>query len=130
MKDIERLKEIERQKELDRLKGLVKDFCEERDWDQFHNPKELAIGLSTEANELLQLFRFQSEEQMREMLGKPDTREQIEDETADIFFFLLRFAQKNGIDLEQALVRKIEKNRKKYPAELARGKNLKYTEYE
>ena len=120
MKEIERLKEIERQKELDRLKGLVKDFCEERDWDQFHNPKELAIGLSTEANELLQLFRFQSEEQMREMLGKPDTREQIEDETADIFFFLLRFAQKNGIDLEQALVRKIEKNRKKYPAELAR----------
>ncbi|MBU9742881.1 nucleotide pyrophosphohydrolase [Lachnospiraceae bacterium ASD3451] len=130
MKEIERLKEIERQKELDRLKGLVKDFCEERDWDQFHNPKELAIGLSTEANELLQLFRFQSEEQMREMLGKPDTREQIEDETADIFFFLLRFAQKNGIDLEQALVRKIEKNRKKYPAELARGNNLKYTEYE
>lgn len=130
MKEIERLKEIERQKELDRLKGLVKDFCEERDWDQFHNPKELAIGLSTEANELLQLFRFQSEEQMREMLGKPDTREQIEDETADIFFFLLRFAQKNGIDLEQALVRKIEKNRKKYPAELARGKNLKYPEYE
>lgn len=116
--------------EIERLKELVKNFCEERDWDQFHNPKELAIGLSTEANELLELFRFQTEEQMQDMFGSPKMRERIEDETADVFFFLLRFAQKNGIDLEQALVRKIEKNRKKYPAELARGKNLKYTEYE
>ena len=53
--------------EIERLKELVKNFCEERDWDQFHNPKELAIGLSTEANELLELFRFQTEEQMQDM---------------------------------------------------------------
>ena len=52
------------------LKNLVKNFCEQRDWDQFHNPKELAIGISTEANELLQIFRFKNEEQMKELTSK------------------------------------------------------------
>lgn len=112
------------------LKDKVKAFCEERDWDQYHNPKDLAIGLSTESNELLDIFRFKSEEQMKEMLKDAKYREHISEELADVFFFALRFAQMNEIDLEKALVDKLEKNAKKYPAEKVRGSNLKYTEYE
>lgn len=73
------------------MKKAVQEFCEARDWDQFHNPKDLAIGLSTESNELLDLFRFKDSEQMKEMMKNPTKREEISEELADIFFFLLRF---------------------------------------
>ena len=72
------------------LEQRIKKFCEERDWNQFHNPKDLAIGISTEANELLSLFRFKNNEEMKAMFDNPVKREDIEDETADVFFFLLR----------------------------------------
>lgn len=116
------------ERELEELTEWVKAFCEERDWDQFHDPKDLAIGLSTEANELLDLFRFQSDSQMAEMMRDEAKREAISEELADVFFFLLRFAQKNGFDLRAALEDKLEKNAGKYPVEKTRGKNLKYTE--
>ena len=74
------------------MKQIVKDFCEARDWDQFHNPKDLAIGISTEANELLDIFRFQTEGQMKEMMLDETTRSHIEEELADTLFFILRFA--------------------------------------
>ncbi|MBR2402280.1 MAG: nucleotide pyrophosphohydrolase [Lachnospiraceae bacterium] len=116
--------------ELDGLINRVKFFCEDRDWDQYHNPKDLAIGLSTESNELLDIFRFKSEAQMQEMMKEEKCREHISEELADVFFFVLRFAQMYEIDLEKALTDKLEKNNKKYPAEKVRGRNLKYTEYE
>ena len=65
------------------LTGLVKTFCEERDWDQFHNPKDLAIGISTEANELLDIFRFQSEDDMRRIMEDAGKREHVTEELAD-----------------------------------------------
>lgn len=116
-------------KNLDELTKEVKEFCELRDWDQFHNPKDLAIGLSTEANELLDLFRFKSEQQMKEMMKSQEKRTQISEELGDVFFFLLRFGQLYGFDLKQVLEDKMEKNNKKYPKELVKGKNLKYSEY-
>lgn len=106
----------------------VQEFCEVRDWDQFHNPKELAIGMSTEANELLDIFRFKSEEDMKEIMSNPEKREQVIDELADVLFFVLRFAQMNDIDLEDGLSKKINKNASKYPVEKVRGSNKKYTE--
>lgn len=112
------------------LKDKVQGFCEERDWDQFHNPKDLAIGISTEANELLDLFRFKSEEDMMDMLNNTLKRCKIEEELADTFFFILRFAQRNNMDLEEILYAKMKKNALKYPVEKAKGSNLKYTEYE
>lgn len=115
--------------ELEILMDKVKAFCEERDWDQYHSPKELAIGLSTESNELLDLFRFKTEEQMRLMMENPERREAVSEELADIFFFLLRFSQMYGFDMEKCLEQKIDKNGRKYPADKVRGKNLKYTEY-
>lgn len=113
---------------LEELKNEVKKFCEKRDWDQFHNPKELAIGISTEANELLQIFRFKSEEDMKKMMDS-EKREEIEEELADVLYFVLRFAQMNNIDLSSAVLNKIEKNDKKYPADKVKGCNKKYNEY-
>lgn len=108
---------------------MVQEFCEARDWDQFHNPKDLAIGISTEANELLDIFRFKSEEQMRNIMSRADKREHVEEEVADVLFFVLRFAQMNGIDLKEVLQEKIRKNGEKYPVEKAKGNNEKYNDH-
>ncbi len=115
--------------QLSQLQSEVQEFCEVRDWDQFHTPKDLAIGLVTESAELLDLFRFKSDSECLELLQKAGSRDKIEDELADILFFALRFAQKNEIDLSKALRAKIEKNGKKYPVELSRGSNRKYNEF-
>ena len=113
---------------IQKLKNQIQTFCQERDWDQFHNPKDLAIGMSTEANELLDIFRFKSDAQMTEMLRDGTTRTHIKEELADVLFFVLRFAQMNGLDLEECLEEKLHKNGLKYPVETSRGRNLKYTE--
>lgn len=108
------------------LTQKIQSFCEERDWNQFHNPKDLAIGMSTESNELLDLFRFKNEQDIKEIMENPETRVRVEEEFADVLFFVLRFAERNGIDVKEALEMKIAKNAKKYPVEKAKGKNLKY----
>ena len=109
-------------------KELVRRFCEERDWDQFHNPKDLAKGISTEASELLEIFRFRSCEESYSMVTDGRTSEHIREELADVLYFTLRFAQMNGIDLSEVLKDKIMKNGLKYPVEKSRGSNLKYDE--
>ena len=106
------------------LQKLVQSFCEERDWDQFHSAKNLAIGLVTEASELLELFRFH--ENCDHVVK--EKREEVSDELADVFFFLLRFAQRNDIDLAEALTYKLKKNAEKYPIYKSKGTNKKYTE--
>ena len=110
------------------LKESVQSFCEKRDWNKFHNPKDLAIGISTEANELLQIFRFKSEGEIIELI-KSERKVEIEDELADVFYFVLRFAQMNNIDLTTALEKKINKNNAKYPINKVKGCNKKYNEY-
>lgn len=110
------------------LRRLADQFCEDRDWDQFHSLKDLAIGLSTESNELLQLFRFKSEAECTAILNQAEGRTAVEDELADVLFFLLRLATRADVDLPQAFERKLAKNARKYPVELARGSNLKYNE--
>jgi NTP pyrophosphatase (non-canonical NTP hydrolase) len=111
------------------LMAVVRNFCEVRDWDQYHGPKDLSIGIVTEASELLEIFRFLSDEQALELFGHPVKKEEIEDELADILFFLLRFAQRFDIDIDQALHKKVAKNEKRYPVELSKGKNCKYSEF-
>ncbi len=110
-------------------KELARAFCEARDWDQFHNPKDLAIGISTEASELLERFRFKTPDECTSILKDPRFSEGIREELADVFYFVLRFAQMNGIDLYSALDDKLRKNDEKYPAEKCRGSNRKYDEY-
>ena len=110
-------------------KEIVRRFCEERDWDQYHNPKDLAVGMVTEGSELLEIFRFKTPEECRELLSDPTRLGEIRDELSDVFYFVLRFAQMNDIDLFSALEDKIAKNDAKYPADKVRGCNRKYDEY-
>ena len=112
------------------LKELVKEFCEERDWDQYHNAKDLAIGIITESSELLEHFRFKSEEEVNGLFKNKIKKDEISEELADVLFFILRLAEKYHIDLSDELKKKLEKNIQKYPIEKAKGSNKKYTEYE
>jgi len=98
---------------IEEIKKWVQNFCEARDWDEYHNAKDLAIGLVTESSELLEIFRFVSEAKSPEVLE--EKREAIADELADSLFFILRFAGRFGFDLSQSLERKLEKNVKRYP---------------
>jgi NTP pyrophosphatase (non-canonical NTP hydrolase) len=109
------------------LKSLVERFCTERDWDRFHGPKDLAVGVVTEAAELLELFRFRSDDEVAALLAGPE-RERVEHELADVTFFVLRLAERLGIDLTTAFLRKLELNAERYPVDNARGSNRKYTE--
>lgn len=111
----------------DALKEDVKLFCAEREWDQFHGLKDLSIGLTTEASELLELFRFKSDAECEAVMSGSG-RQKAEDEIADVLFFVVRFAQKYNVDLTTAFQRKMEKNRAKYPVEKSRGSNKKYNE--
>ncbi len=112
------------------LKEKVRLFCEERDWDQFHNAKELAIGIVTEASELLEHFRFKSEKQVDKMFQNDKKRQELTEEMSDVFYFLLRLAQRYDIDLTKELDNKMIKNNKRYPVERVKGSNKKYSEYE
>ena len=110
------------------LKKRVQAFCEERDWDQFHGPKDVAIGIVTEASELLANFRFLNADQSVQAFADPEKRMLIESELADVLFFVLRLAQRFEIDLDDSLRKKLEINAARYPVENARGRNVKYTE--
>lgn len=114
--------------QLSALKNMVQKFCEDRNWDQFHGPKDLAIGAVTESSELLEIFRFVKDQDCEALLQDQSRRAEISDELADIFFFVLRFAQKNNFDLTQVLSQKMKKNEAKYPIEKSYGKNTKYTQ--
>jgi len=113
---------------INELKANIKEFCEARDWDQFHDAKELAIALSIESSELLEHFRWKTKEEVKKTLENPEKREHIEDEMADVLYFLLRMAQIYNIDLSDALDKKIEKNEKKYPVDKFKGSSRKYNE--
>ncbi len=113
---------------LEELKEEIRQFCEERDWDRYHTPKELCTGLVIEAAELLDHFRAMSEKEQLEALKNPKKSKEIHDELADSFYWILRFSQRYGINLTDALHAKMEQNRRKYPIDKARGSNKKYNE--
>lgn len=108
------------------LTAQLRRFAKERDWDQFHSPKNLAAALSVEAGEVLEHFQWLTEEQSRDLPA--DKRAQIELELADVLLYLLRLSDQLKIDLLDAAGRKIRINAKKYPPDRARGSTRKYTE--
>ena len=110
------------------LKQKVKSFCDARDWEQYHGGKDLSIGVITEASELLEHFRFKSNEEVEQIFKNARKRAEISEEMADVFYFLLRLAQKYDIDLSTALAEKLKKNEKRYPVEKSKGSNKKYTD--
>ncbi|MDO9013897.1 MAG: nucleotide pyrophosphohydrolase [Polynucleobacter sp.] len=113
--------------ELDQLKLQLRQFAADRDWDQFHSPKNLSMALIAEAAELVEHFQWLTEEQSSN-LSQPKLKE-VEEELADIFIYLVRSADKLGINLIEAAQQKIQKNEQKYPADKVKGKSNKYTEY-
>ncbi len=113
---------------LQELKDFVQRYCEDRDWGQFHNAKDLATALIIESAELLEHFRYKSEKEVEELFKNPEKREHISEEMTDVLFPLLRLAQKYNVDLADVFKRKMEKNAKKYPIDKAKGSNKKYSE--
>ena len=108
------------------LREQLRRFSEERDWDQFHVPKNLAIALSVEASELLEHFQWLSEDESKRL--SEDQLEKIREELADVLLYLVRLADKLDIDLVTAANRKIKVNAEKYPANKSRGSSKKYTD--
>ena len=113
---------------LDVLKGRLREFAKERDWDQFHSPKNLSMALIAEAAELIEHFQWLTQEQSSNL---PDDKlKEVEQELADILIYLVRIADKLGIDLVAAAESKITVNEQKYPVDKARGSAAKYTEHD
>ncbi len=105
------------------LNSLVKEivkFRDERDWEQFHNSKDLAIALSVEASELLELFLWKKNEDF--------SLDKLKDELADVLMYALLLADKNNLDINQIVLNKLKKNAEKYPVDKAKGNATKYNE--
>ena len=113
---------------LDHLISRINHFVEERDWAQFHSPKNLSMAMIVEAAEVVEHFQWITEKQSLEL--DAETKEEVGHELADTFVYLLRIAEVCGIDLIKATESKIDLNEKKYPVEKARGSNAKYTTYD
>ena len=112
----------------------LRKFAEERDWGQFHTPKNLAMALSVECSELVEHFQWLDSDEVKnlqvENSENKKKREEIAEEVSDILFYLLRFSDVMNLDLQKAVDKKLEKNAKKYPAEKVRGNSKKYNEYD
>lgn len=108
------------------LRDALRRFAAERDWEQFHTSKNLAMALSVEAAELLEHFQWTADSNPESLT--PKALQEVGDEAADVLLYLVRLADKLEIDLLGAAAAKIEKNAKKYPVEKARGNSKKYTE--
>lgn len=104
------------------LKKKLKTFVEERNWDQYHNPKNLLLSLVSEVGELAELFRWLTEKECEKVMQAPDLAPRIEDEMADVFNNLLLLAMKLNIDLIEVAKRKLDINATKYPKEIWRDK--------
>lgn len=110
------------------LKQKLRTFAQERDWEQFHSPKNLAMALSVEAAELLECFQWLTEGESKAVSGEKLAA--IADEIADVQLYLIRLADRLGVDIIEAATQKIVKNEAKYPVDQVRGSSKKYTEYE
>jgi dCTP diphosphatase len=113
---------------IDGLQGKLRDFISERDWERFHTPKNLVMALAGEVGELVAIFQWLDPEESELAMADRSRTEQVRDEMADVFAYLLRLADVLGVDLEDALAAKMIKNAQKYPIEAARGKARKYTD--
>jgi dCTP diphosphatase len=112
---------------MEELRAALRVFSGERDWEQFHSPKNLSMALSVEVAELVEHFQWSTEEESFKF--KQDKLDKIKDEIGDTLIYLIRLADKLGIDPLEAARQKHEKNKEKYPTHLVKGKSKKYTDY-
>jgi dCTP diphosphatase len=110
------------------LRAAIEAFIEERDWEQFHSPKNLAMALSVEVAEIVEHFQWLTEEQSRNLT--PEKLADVREEIGDVVIYLTELSDKLGIDPVDAAKAKLAINRQKYPVDLVKGKASKYTEYE
>ena len=114
--------------EFEDLVRRIREFVAERDWEQFHSPKNLAMALIVEAAELVEIFQWMTEEESQQL---DEARlKHVEEEVADVMNYLIRLSDRVGIDLLEAMDRKLIINEKKYPADLVQGNSSKYSEYQ
>ena len=113
---------------LQEIKDRVLAFAKERDWEQFHAPKNLSMAIAAEAAELMEHFLWQSSEASRSDMEAEELRSKVEEELADVFIFAIEFANVTGIDIATIVDTKIKRNAEKYPVEKAKGRSSKYTE--
>lgn len=114
--------------DLQEIKDRVLDFARERDWEQFHSPKNLSMAIAAEAAELMEHFLWQSPEASHSDMNGETLRIKVEEELADIFIFAIEFANITEMDISSIIEAKMKQNAEKYPAEKARGRSDKYTE--
>jgi NTP pyrophosphatase (non-canonical NTP hydrolase) len=114
-------------KDLQELQQRLKRFAIERDWEQFHSPKNLSMALMVEASELAEHFQWLTQKQSQELPA--DKLEEVALEMADIFIYLMRLTEQLGVNLLDAVERKININEQRYPADKVRGSSKKYSEY-
>lgn len=110
------------------LQQRIREFCDERDWNQFHNPKDMAVSLCLEAAEVLEHFQWKSPEEMKTYVRTNNS--DIAEELSDVLYWVLRMADRFDIDIVQAFDKKMVKNARKYPVAKARGNHKKYTEHQ
>ena len=120
----------DRETTIDELKALVLAFAVERDWVQFHQPKDLGLALASEVGELLDLFRFRTDERVATMLGSAEGSRAVAHELADCLWSLLRLAEVCQIDLASSLREKVALAAIKYPTDRSYGRSDKYTTYQ
>ena len=111
--------------DMQKIEKLIKKFSQERDWDKFHNPKNLAMALSVESSELLEIFQWLNEEESLKLKDKK--LEHLKEEIADVAVYLLRICMSYDINLEEAIVSKMKKNELKYPLNDKEGKSIDYS---
>ena len=112
-----------------KLKNRLADFAKIRDWEKFHSPKNLAMAIAGEAGELLEIFQWLTEQESVRIKNDPSIKEKVSHELADITLYIISIADKLNIDLNEAILNKMEINNKKYPVSKVRGSAKKYTEY-
>ena len=110
------------------LKKRIQKFVDDRDWTKYHNPKDLAISIAIEASELMELFQWVKEDELKKILDDPSKLTRLEEELADIMIYCLSLANVINMDVTQAVTKKVSKNEEKYPVERIRGSYKKYTE--
>jgi dCTP diphosphatase len=113
---------------LEKLRNAIDTFIADRDWEQFHSPKNVAMALSVEVAEIVEHFQWLTEEQSKNL--PPKILAEVREEIGDVMIYLTELAQKLGIDPVEAARAKVEINSRKYPADLVKGKASKYTEYQ
>ena len=112
--------------DINKIKSDLRKFAEERDWEQFHSPKNLAMALSGEVGELSEIFQWLTEDQSDKENISDEDLAKVREEVADILLYIIRLSDKLDIDLEQALFDKLKINKEKYPVKLSKGNATKY----